>query len=806
MMISVERAATTALVTCSPQEAADQLATHPEYGLDADEVARRRAAHGENALAKDEEEGACAKFVEQLKEPLILLLFGSAVVSSLLGQWDDAISIAVAVLIVTTVAYIQEARSEQTLKALASLVPPRALAVRSGQPAADVAAADLVPGDVVVISTGDRVPADCRIVEAVELVVDESSLTGESEPVTKSAEWEGKAPTDDQVPLADCATLLFAGTFVRFGRARAVVACTGARTEFGIAAQELKDLEPGRTPLQQGMDALGKKLSAASIAVIVAIGVFGLLRGESLLGVFTVGVSLAVAAIPEGLPICVAVTLALGVMRIAKRQAIVKRLPAVEALGCTDVLCCDKTGTLTRNEMRVAEARCGAWRVVRDDDGWSVASDAADGSEPRWLRVGAGRDEMLPQPVLACFDACSLCSNATREHGNPTEVALLEAAATLGVPDRRDRTTRVSEVAFSSERKRMEVRVKDGGATATYVKGALECLNFDADPRWKAENDALAARGLRVLGLLKADDRGTRLLGLVGLADPPRATAAATVAALRSRGTRVVMLTGDGRETACAIARRVGILEEGRDAGALVLSGAELDQLVAGGSVQGFARDADDAPGGAIMCGSPRPDLDYVASVVSRVAVLYRVSPRHKLAVVRVLRNAGAVVAMTGDGVNDAPALKAADVGVAMGVAGTDVAKEAADVVLADDELASIVHAVDEGKAIFHNIRNFLTFQLSTSLAALGIVAGAKVLGLPPPLNPMQARRGVAPRRVATAPPDRPRARRCSGSTSSWTGRPPSPWASNPATSPSRASRRGNGPSPSSPTRWRGAS
>ena len=203
-----------------------------------------------------------------------------------------------------------------------------------------------MPGDVVVISTGDRVPADCRIVEAVELVVDESSLTGESEPVTKSAEWEGKAPTDDQVPLADCATLLFAGTFVRFGRARAVVACTGARTEFGIAAQELKDLEPGRTPLQQGMDALGKKLSAASIAVIVAIGVFGLLRGESLLGVFTVGVSLAVAAIPEGLPICVAVTLALGVMRIAKRQAIVKRLPAVEALGCTDVLCCDKTGAL----------------------------------------------------------------------------------------------------------------------------------------------------------------------------------------------------------------------------------------------------------------------------------------------------------------------------------------------------------------------------------------------------------------------------------------------------------------------------
>ena len=290
----------------------------------------------------------------------------------------------------------------------------------------------------------------------------------------------------------------------------------------------------------------------------------------------------------------------------------------------------------------------------------------------------------------------------------------------------------MSEVAFSSERKRMEVRVKDKNGTFTYVKGALESLNFDAEQKWADENSQMAVRGLRVLALLKSDGRTTQLLGLVGLADPPRESALQAVTELHERGTRVVMLTGDGRETAVAIAKKVGILGDG-----LVLSGSELDQL-ASGSLKASDLTDEDTPGGTLFCGSPRRDPDRVSSVVQRVAVLYRVSPRHKLAVVRLLRQAGRVVAMTGDGVNDAPALRAADVGVAMGKIGTDVAKEAADVVLADDELGSIVAAVDEGKAIFHNIRNFLTFQLSTSLAALGIVAGAKVLGLPPPLNPTQ--------------------------------------------------------------------
>ena len=738
-MSGVGRAAERKLVFCGCEDACALLKTDADRGLDDGDVASRRLAYGPNELAEEEEEGACRKFLEQLKEPLILLLFGSAVVSSLLGQYDDAISIAVAVLIVTLVAYVQEAKSERTLKALASLVPPRALAVRGGRPAADVAAADLVPGDVVVVAAGDRVPADVRLVEAVELLVDESSLTGESEPVDKVADArdDAEAAAPGAAPVTDCRTLLFAGTFVRYGRGRGVVACTGSRTEFGIAAQELKDLEPGRTPLQQGMDSLGKKLSAASIAVIVAIGLVGVLRGEPILDVFTVGVSLAVAAIPEGLPICVAVTLALGVMRIARHKAVVKRLPAVEALGCTDVLCCDKTGTLTKNEMVMTEARCGAWLLRRGPrGGWECSVDVPAGGDREWLALD-GEDALLPQPVLAALDASSLCSNAELDAGQPTEVALLRAARELGVADRRRSTTRVSEVAFSSERKRMEVRVAErDGSVGTYVKGALEALTFDADPRWHREASTMASRGLRVLAVLKSDDKGTRLLGLLGISDPPRPSAREAVVRLAERGTRTIMLTGDGRETAVAVARAVAVLPEDADVGGgadLVLSGDEFDQLAAGG-------DGADAapPGGALVCGSRRDRDDHAAAVLRRVAVLYRVSPRHKLDVVRVLRRAGCVVAMTGDGVNDAPALKAADVGVAMGVAGTDVAKEAADVVLANDELLCILHAVDEGKAIFHNIRNFLTFQLSTSLAALGIVAGAKLLGLPQPLNPMQ--------------------------------------------------------------------
>ncbi|KAJ8611922.1 hypothetical protein CTAYLR_004340, partial [Chrysophaeum taylorii] len=637
----------------------------------------------------------------------------------------------------------------------------------------------------------------------------------------KSHEKKNGGEASVTLPVAECATVVFMGTFVRGGRCRAVVVCTGGKTEFGRAATDMKELKVQRSPLQQGMDDLGRRLSFASICVIVAIGVAGLLRGERLLDVFTIGVSLAVAAIPEGLPICVAVTLALGVMRMARRNAVVKRLPAVEALGCTDVLCVDKTGTLTLNEMSLAEiwcppialsgtaslsngARAAAQREIRlrrlatPLDGEPPSSGGIELDPPlaskksahhRYALVVNNQEfsaDILPSQVSRLIDAACVCSNATLSNGAldaavglPTEVAILAAARDLGVPDRRPELQRIHETPFTSDRKRMDVTVVDASSTrnkpATFVKGAFEAVwpevsycyandvvtPVDAHVEQATRNaiHELSLRGLRVvtvahsyyapppsqyrptprstgLGSLGrslfssgADDdddddeeddyyeeeaaaaalsvfpssggrnnrqfgggggggvvavsgnddpatSGSRLvfLGLVALSDPARPSALAAVSALKDRGARVVMMTGDSRDTARAIARDVGILSdlEGLDA-----SGEEIDRW---------------------------KELGEVNTQLSRgVVVLYRVSPRHKLEIVRALQNSGSVVAMTGDGINDAPALRAADVG-----------------------------------AIFHNIRNFITFQLSTSLAALGLVAVAHLLDFPTPLNAMQ--------------------------------------------------------------------
>jgi len=699
--MDLDRCTSRAVVLPPPATFAEKLFVDASQGLSPTEVATRQKIHGPNELSQDEPETACSKFLAQLKEPLVLLLFGSAVVSTLLGQYDDAVSIAAAVLIVTFVAFVQETRSEQSLKALASLVPPRAVVVRGGLVAAELRASELVPGDVVVVSAGDRVPADCRVVECNELLVDESSLTGESEAVAKVAILAAEAlkrcseAPEGQLCLSDCRTVLFAGTFVRAGRARCIVVCTGMLTEFGRAAQEMKDLEPGRTPLQQGMDDLGRRLSAGSIVLILGIGVVGIARGESVLEVFQVGVSLAVAAIPEGLPICVAVTLALGVMRIARRNAVVKRLPAIEALGCTDVLCVDKTGTLTKNEMTLTEVLCQGWRLRRRPDGrfeamQTVAQRRAprphderddDGEEEeKWFDV---EHSTVPEAIRSALDCCCLCSNAEITAGQPTEVAMLVAANALGVADRRASTVRTHEIAFDSDRKRMEVQVVDrpGSQPRRYVKGALDAVLADAeadepDVARRGASD-MARRGLRVLAVATSNNAtGTlKFVGVVGISDPPRSTARPAVKALQTRGTRVLMLTGDGRETAVAIAKQCGILPDdffdgaNNDDGDAILSGTELEAASSTRLQAGFS------------------ECDAFDRLVSRAAVLYRVSPRHKLDVVRSLQRCGRVVAMTGDGVNDAPALKAADVGVAMGVRGTDVAAEAADVVRESGEI-----------------------------------------------------------------------------------------------------------------------
>ncbi|OQR93627.1 P-type ATPase [Achlya hypogyna] len=678
-------------------------------GLSTAQVQRRVLEHGRNVLETDEEESLVMKFLEQFKNPLNMLLMASGGVSVLMGHLDDAISIVVALTIVVTVAFVQEYRSEKTLDALKSLVPPRCHVIRGGT-TQELEASELVPGDVILIATGDRVPADGRLVEAVDLDIDESSLTGETHPVTKHTAPLQQAHLH---PIAERRNLVYMGTLVRAGHGKAVVYGTGRSTEFGAVFEVVDSVEERKTPLQARMDTLANQLSMASMAVIGVIVLIGAIQGQPVFKMLQIGVSLAVAAIPEGLPICVTVTLALGVMRMASRHAILKKLPAVEALGCTNILCVDKTGTLTTNQMTAL-----AVYVV----------NAADAVWP--LDGNRGADPATTSLLLTGV----LCNNAelvgTDVVGQATEGALLLAAAApnvgLSTAVRLDHP-RLEEVPFSSETKFMAVRCGDAAGSTWHVKGMAEaivarCSRLQTDrleTRTMADADrqhvlakmtTLAQQGLRVLALAKGPAMDDLVfLGLVGISDPPRPGVRATVAALAATGVTTLMLTGDAKETAGAIARQVGILDDATN-DAFFCAGAELEGL---------------------------PD-DLLQERLRLARVFYRTCPTHKLQIVRVAQAMGAQVAMTGDGVNDAPALKAADIGIAMGTTGTDVSKEAADMILLDDNLGTILYAMAEAKGIYHNITHFLRFQLSTSVAALSLIAFTTLFGLPNPLNAMQ--------------------------------------------------------------------
>lgn len=639
--------------------------------------------------------------------------------------------------------FIQEYRSEQSLEALHSLVPPRCNVIRSFHQT-NILAELLVPGDIFVLHNGDRVPADARIISCDGLYVDESSLTGESEPRVKNTDV---VPNPD-ASVGDRSNMVFMGTLVCAGSAKAVVVATALRTEFGKTFQEMKDVEASRTPLQLMMDELGKKLSMISFVIIAVIGIVGVLQGKSFMQMFNIGVSLAVAAIPEGLPICVTVTLALGVLRMAQRNAIVKKLPAVEALGCADYICSDKTGTLTQNKMTLVRVFCPC--LVDDvilhetDRRGDILSDSSSSINPTGRNVvykGAHISSNNVPGLSHLFDALCLCNNAHVNSegaviGQPMEGALLIAAAQLGFRDRRAQLTRTQEAGFSHDKKMMEISYHEPTVgEVCYAKGAVEMLLPDCTHYISQSGDTvpinniiteqvlqqsrcMAEDGLRVLLVASADatqsPRKYVLRGIVGLMDPLRPNVPEAVRKIQDTGAKVIMITGDSEGTAVAIARRAGILSSGEvSVSERVISGAEIEDLVrVGGS-------------------------NNLASVMDNVAVCFRTSPRHKLYIVRALQSRGHVVAMTGDGVNDAPALKAADIGVAMG-SGTDVAKEAAHMVIVDDEFATIVNAVEEGKSIFYNIKNFLTFQLSTSVAALSLVAISNLFGHPNPLNPMQ--------------------------------------------------------------------
>ena len=714
-----------------------RLGTDVQYGLSNTEAQKRRSMFGANEFVVKEEDPLYQKYLEQFKNPLILLLLASAFVSVCMKQFDDAVSITVAILIVVTVAFVQEYRSEKSLEALTKLVPPQCNCVRDGN-VTNFYARDLVPGDVILLNVGDQVPADVRLFETVELAIDESSFTGETEPVAKKTAANPKKSNGSAVTTENMA---YMGSLVRCGSGKGVVVCTGERTQFGEMFRLMQAEESPKTPLQKNMDTLGKQLSFYSFGIIGFIMLAGWMQGKPMLEMFNIGVSLAVAAIPEGLPIVVTVTLALGVMRMAKRNAIVKKLPTVETLGCVNVICSDKTGTLTKNEMTVtAIVTSDGWRAHVTGSGYSNQGDVIIDSSDNDL-------ETAKNSVYNVLEVGCVCNNANISHdnqlrGQPTEGALLAAAMKFGMHAVRSNYVRLQEIPFSSEQKIMAVkcvpRSSHGNSSAIsssestlgpkevyFLKGALErvlqhCSRLHYQGRCLPLNSArqqvqdvlytggqLASQGLRVLGMARGDSmENMEFLGMVGVHDPPKPRVREAVDILHDAGVKVVMVTGDAQETASAIAHTLGIAIP-QSSG---LSGDQLDSL----------SDAE------------------LETRISDVSVFYRVTPRQKLRIIKAYQALGAVVGMTGDGVNDCVALKRADIGIAMGKMGTDVSKEASDMILVDDDFYTIMAAVEEGKGIFYNIRNFIRFQLSTSIAALSLIAITTLGGLPNPLNAMQ--------------------------------------------------------------------
>ncbi|CAK5281921.1 unnamed protein product [Mycena citricolor] len=730
---------------CSIEETVSYFRTSLESGLRRADVPNLLASHGYNEFSVSTPEHMLVKFAKTIYEsPLILLLCASATVSALMGNIDDAVSIAVAVLIVLTVGFIQEHRSEKSLEALNKLVPHHCHVLRDGQ-THHILANELVPGDVVTFATGDRVPADVRITEAVDLEIDESSLTGETEGRRKNADT---VPHTGQVALADRSCIGFMGTLVRSGRGTGVIVATGTETEFGVIFSMMQDVEEKRTPLQLSMDELAKKLSMLSFGIIGVICLIGVLQHRSWLDMFTIGVSLAVAAIPEGLPIVTTVTLALGVLRMAKRKAIVKKLHSVESLGSVSVICSDKTGTLTMNEQTVIEA-------------YSV--------DETTLLDPAPVSSSLPAAIRKTLDIGVLCNNSSLVRnenglfvGQSTDVALVNVLHACGQTDRRQTFKRTSERPFNSEQKYMAVSGLHSDSTlgpnpreVYYMKGSIENVlercrfYYVSDESTPALDDAIrrvilskaqavSSRGLRVLAMaygINGPAAGTTPLGsrtpssdrdqsregwnlvfagFTAMHDPPRRGVADAIGLLQAGGVQVVMITGDAEETAVSIARALGLNVGGghheETGNSFVLTGKAIDQM----------------------------SKSQLMERVGTVSVFARTTPRHKLAIVEAYQARGAVVAMTGDGVNDAPALKRADIGVSMGKSGTDVAKEAAHVILVDDNFTTILPAIEEGKSIFHNIQNFLSFQLSTAAAALTLITLSTFLGLSNPLNAMQ--------------------------------------------------------------------
>jgi P-type Ca2+ transporter type 2C len=735
------------------EEVEAELQTSLDAGLDGPEAARRLAETGPNELQAAERVPAWRLLAEQFKNVLIVILLIAVVLSAVLGEAIEALVIGIIVLFAVLLSFAQEYRAERAIEALREMAAPTATVVRDGEPV-DVAARDLVPGDVLVLEAGDRTPADGRLAEVVSLQVEESALTGESLAVEKRA---ATLPAGD-LPVGDRLNMVYAGTTITYGRGRAVVVATGMETEFGGIARLLQTVEQAKTPLQLSLDRVGVALARAALVVVLVVMGVGLLRGQPFLEMLLFGTALAVAVVPEALPAVITISLTLAAQRMVKRNALIRRLPATETLGSVSVIASDKTGTLTRDEMTARKVFAAGELLEVSGAGYEPEGDYR-------------RDDAPVEPsgvVLETLRAATLASDAhvVRDdadgqwhvRGDPTEGALIVAAAKAGLPKAEldAQLPRVGEIPFSSEAKRFTTLHETADGVVAYAKGAPEVILASCTRQLTAAGEEpladddtealletaqeLAADALRVLAVarrsratLENAEEEMTFLGLVGMIDPPRLEAKDAVRTCGEAGIKAVMITGDHPVTAQAIARELGLLTTGR-----AVTGAELEAM----------------------------DEDELAREVEAIQVYARVSPAHKLRVVTALQHRGHSVAMTGDGVNDAPALKKADIGIAMGITGTDVTKEAAAMTLTDDNFASIVAAVEEGRGVFGNIKKYLMYLLAANLGEIGLLLGASLLGKPLPLSAVQilyvnlATDGLPALALSVDPPERDLMRR----------------------------------------------
>ena len=749
-------------------EALQEAGGDPD-GLSDEEARKRLAEHGPNELVQAGVKSRWRILLEQFTSILIVILIIAAIASAALGDYEDAIAIVAIVILNALLGFRQEYQAEKTMAALRNMAAPTVRVRRDGD-VREVPARELVPGDIVLMEAGNLVPADCRIVQSASLRAQESALTGESEPVEKTA----STLLQSEVPLADRLNMLFMGTAAAYGRAEALVVATGMDTELGKIAGMIQGVEQEPTPLQKRLGQLGRWLAVAALILVLIIFAQGLLRGEGLRIMFLTAVSMAVAAVPEGLPAIVTISLSLGAQRMLRRRALIRKLPAVETLGSVTVICSDKTGTLTENRMTVV-----ILDVAGDEVDLQQAMKRGQCAPLEALETGMASQLLRDKPAIAVLAAGgTLCNDsvlttnsvsADTQHterrlrviGDPTEGALVVAAAQLGLmkPALEEAFPRMGEIPFESDRKLMttvhslpaepvfgleelaDFLSQQDSRCVAFTKGALDSLLAVSNGIWDGErvlpldeatrarvqkaNDLLAAEGMRVLAVgfraldQTAMDAGPQdweqdllFVGLLGMIDPARPEAREAVLTALSAGIRPAMITGDQPLTAASIAVQVGIVteEEAASDDFRVLTGVDLARL----------------------------SVEELSSVVEKVSVYARVAPEQKLTIVQALQERGHIVAMTGDGVNDAPALRKANIGVAMGITGTDVAKEAADMVLLDDNFATIVAAVKEGRVIYDNIRKFIKYLMATNVGELAVMLIAPFLGMPLPLLPLQ--------------------------------------------------------------------